>query len=78
MNNPNKKRRKDDAVNFDSCIICQEETSEPLVNNVGVDAYRNILKYVVNRSKYGESDFFEAGKRLSSLTASCNMQVVER
>lgn len=68
MNNPKKKRRIDDAVDFDSCVICQEETSEPLVTNVSTDAYRNIVYYVLNRAKYGESDFLEAGKCLSSLT----------
>ena len=35
---------------------------------MGTDAFRNILYYVDNRAKYGESDFFKASKNLNTFT----------
>lgn len=67
MDIPKKKRRTEEEVDFQKCIICQRETSEPLVQNASTDAYKSILFYVVFRAKYGESEFVGASKRLEGL-----------
>ena len=70
MDIPKKKRRTEEEVDFKKCIIpvCQKETSEPLVQNASIDAYKNILFYVISRAKYGESEFVGASKRLEGLS----------
>ena len=68
MDIPKKKRRTEEKVDFKKCIICQTDTTEPLVKNVSNDAYKNILFYVLSRGKYGESEFLEASKCLEGVS----------
>ena len=46
----------------------QKETTEPLVKNRSISAYKNILFYVFSRGKYGESEFAEASKHLEGVS----------
>ena len=46
----------------------QKETTEPLVKNISISAYKNILFYVFSRGKYGESEFAEASKHLEGVS----------
>lgn len=59
-----KKKRRTGEVDFKKCIIWQKETTEALLQNISIDAYKNILFYVFSRGKYGESEFAEASERL--------------
>ena len=68
MDIPKKKRQTEEKVDFKKCIICQTDTTEPLVKNVSNDAYKNILFYVLSRGKYGESEFLEASKCLEGVS----------
>lgn len=45
MDIPTKKRRTEE-VDFKKCIKCQTDTTEALVKNISIDAYKNILFYV--------------------------------
>ena len=63
-----KKKRRTGEVDLKKCIICQKETTEVLVKNISIDAYKNILFYVFSRGKYGESEFAEASKRLEGVS----------
>lgn len=63
-----KKRRRTEEVDFKKCIICQRETTESLVKNISIDAFKNILFYVFSRAKFGESEFAEANKRLEGVS----------
>lgn len=38
------------------------------MQNISIDAYKNILFYVFSRGKYGESEFAEEGKRLEGVS----------
>jgi len=76
MEIPKKKRRTEEEVDFKKCIICQRETSEPLVENASIDAYKNILFYVISRAKYGESEFVGATRTFAffvKLTTKINL-----
>jgi len=68
MDIPKKKRRTEEEVDFKKCIVCQTETKEPLVKSVSIDAYKNILFYVLSRGHYGESEFLDASKRLECVS----------
>ena len=63
-----KKKQRTGEVDLKKCIICQKETTEALVKNKSIDAYKNILFYVFSRGKYGESEFAEASKRLEGVS----------
>ena len=67
MDIPTKKRRTE-QVDFKKCIICQTDTTEALVKNISIDAYKNILFYVCSRGKYGETEFAEASKLLEGVS----------
>ena len=67
MDIPTKKRRTEE-VDFKKCIICQTDTTEALVKNISIDAYKNILFYVCSQGKYGETEFAEASKRLEGVS----------
>lgn len=67
MDIPTKKRRTEEVTDYKKCVICQTDTTEPLDKNISIDAYKNILFYVFNRGKYGESKFAER-KRLEGLS----------
>ena len=62
------KQRRTEEVDFKKCIICQTDTTEALVKNISIDAYKNILFYVCSRGKYGETEFAEASKRLEGVS----------
>ena len=63
-----KKKRRTGEVDLKKCIICQKETTEALVKNITIDAYKNNLFYVFSRGKYGKSEFAEASKRLEGVS----------
>ena len=48
MDIPTEKRRTEE-VDFKKCNICQTDTTEALVKNISIDAYKNILFYVCSR-----------------------------
>lgn len=67
MDIPTKKRRTEE-VDFKKCIKCQTDTTEALVKNISIDAYKNILFYVCCLWKDGETEFAEASKRLEGVS----------
>ena len=68
MDIPKKKRRIEEEVDFKKCIICQTDIKEPLVKSISIDAYKNILFYIISRGIYGESEFVDASKRLEDVS----------
>lgn len=68
MDIPKRKKRRTGEVDFKKCIIGQKETTEALVQNISIDAYKNILFYVFSRGKYRESEFAEASRRLEGVS----------
>lgn len=68
MDIPKKKRRTEEEVDLKKCIICQTDTKEPLVKSISIDAYKNILFYVISRGIYGESEFVASSRHLEEVS----------
>ena len=49
-------------TNFSLCIICQVDTSEPLVENPS--AHEKLLTYISDRATYGDGKYPDIQRRL--------------
>ena len=54
------------TLDYSLCIICQTESEENLVENPV--SHENVLNFIEERVKYGDSQYFETWKRLSGIS----------